>query len=300
MASDIVSDDACMTISEILKDLEFYTERFPRRAMQQAIEQREAITPHLLGVLEEAAAGAQAFAQRKDYMLHLFAMHLLAQFRDIRAYSPLIKMFSAPGEVPFDLAGDTVTEGLSRILGSVYDGDPAPLQRLVQADCANEYVRSAAIDTFIVLVRSGQMDIGEVVTYYRNLFQGKLRRIPCHVWNGLVCAVADLPAPALLDDVRQSYADGLADKGFADLQGIERDLLNPGQRIHTNYALITDAIAEMQWWACFQPQRVTRPTTSQLVAPSPAASLQRKFNVGRNDPCPCGSGKKHKKCCGRN
>ena len=22
-------------------------------------------------------------------------------------------------------------------------------------------------------------------------------------------------------------------------------------------------------------------------------------NVGRNDPCPCGSGKKYKKCCGR-
>ncbi|GAF75123.1 unnamed protein product, partial [marine sediment metagenome] len=22
--------------------------------------------------------------------------------------------------------------------------------------------------------------------------------------------------------------------------------------------------------------------------------------VGRNDPCPCGSGKKFKKCCGRN
>ena len=27
-------------------------------------------------------------------------------------------------------------------------------------------------------------------------------------------------------------------------------------------------------------------------APSPT--------VGRNDPCPCGSGKKYKKCCGRN
>ncbi|MHC4292236.1 MAG: SEC-C metal-binding domain-containing protein [Planctomycetota bacterium] len=22
--------------------------------------------------------------------------------------------------------------------------------------------------------------------------------------------------------------------------------------------------------------------------------------VGRNDPCPCGSGKKYKKCCGKN
>ena len=25
----------------------------------------------------------------------------------------------------------------------------------------------------------------------------------------------------------------------------------------------------------------------------------RGHRVGRNDPCPCGSGKKHKKCCGR-
>ena len=25
----------------------------------------------------------------------------------------------------------------------------------------------------------------------------------------------------------------------------------------------------------------------------------RKYKVGRNDPCPCGSGKKYKKCCGR-
>jgi len=33
----------------------------------------------------------------------------------------------------------------------------------------------------------------------------------------------------------------------------------------------------------------------------PAAPVQRTApSVGRNDPCPCGSGKKYKKCCGRN
>ncbi len=30
------------------------------------------------------------------------------------------------------------------------------------------------------------------------------------------------------------------------------------------------------------------------------APIRKKEKVGRNDPCPCGSGKKHKKCCGRN
>jgi len=26
--------------------------------------------------------------------------------------------------------------------------------------------------------------------------------------------------------------------------------------------------------------------------------VHKEKKVGRNDPCPCGSGKKHKKCCG--
>jgi len=30
-------------------------------------------------------------------------------------------------------------------------------------------------------------------------------------------------------------------------------------------------------------------------SPAPA----KKVKVGRNDPCPCGSGKKYKKCCGK-
>ena len=31
----------------------------------------------------------------------------------------------------------------------------------------------------------------------------------------------------------------------------------------------------------------------------PAAYRREAPKVGRNDPCPCGSGKKYKKCCGR-
>jgi preprotein translocase subunit SecA len=31
----------------------------------------------------------------------------------------------------------------------------------------------------------------------------------------------------------------------------------------------------------------------------PPAAKRSPDKVGRNSPCPCGSGKKHKKCCGR-
>ena len=39
--------------------------------------------------------------------------------------------------------------------------------------------------------------------------------------------------------------------------------------------------------------------TSLLGEISAAAASPAKAKVGRNDPCPCGSGKKYKKCCGR-
>ena len=31
----------------------------------------------------------------------------------------------------------------------------------------------------------------------------------------------------------------------------------------------------------------------------PVEQAKREQTAGRNDPCPCGSGKKYKKCCGK-
>lgn len=33
-------------------------------------------------------------------------------------------------------------------------------------------------------------------------------------------------------------------------------------------------------------------------APEPAQTVRKGAKIGRNQPCPCGSGKKYKKCCG--
>jgi len=300
-----------MTIPEILKELEPYTGRFPMQAMQAAIEQREAITPELLRVVEAIAANPIEAAKREDYMLPVFALYLLAQFREQRAYPAIVKMFSAPGETSYDLVGDTVTEGLKKILASVYDGNPAPLHGLIENEEANEYVRDAAINAILVLERTGQMPRAEAVEYFRSLFRGRLQRTHSFAWNGLACAVADLPAPELLDEVRKAYAEGLVDESVADLEGIEQDLAAPKPGRREGHGLVTDVISEMEHWACFHPGDsgpMEPPKAQALVSPPsppvtaeyvPAKPLVREPKVGRNDPCPCGSGKKHKKCCGK-
>jgi hypothetical protein len=286
-----------MTIPEILKELELCTGRFPMDAMKAAIEQREAITPELLRVLETVAEDPVAFAAREDYMAHVFALFLLAQFREKRAYAPIIKMFRAPGETTYDLAGDIVGGDLSRILASVYDGDPAPLHGLIESEEADGYVRSSAIEALLMLGRSGQMSRDVVVGYLRSLFHGKLERQHSFVWDGLVCAVVNLPAPELLEEVRQAYAANLIDPGFATLEGVERDLAAGEPWGREENPLITDAIVELEGWASFKPdeqQFEKLPALFDSLQP-----LVRPPKIGRNDPCPCGSGKKHKKCCGK-
>jgi preprotein translocase subunit SecA len=47
------------------------------------------------------------------------------------------------------------------------------------------------------------------------------------------------------------------------------------------------------------PQRVARPVRTPVGAGSPQAASAESRKIGRNDPCWCGSGKKFKKCHGR-
>ena len=83
-------------------------------------------------------------------------------------------------------------------------------------------------------------------------------------------------------------------------------------RVHTNAADITVTDGKREAERPSEPKRepsgktigevfasmMSRPPTA--VPRAPGAAPRPQPVVGRNDPCPCGSGKKFKKCCGRN
>ncbi len=53
------------------------------------------------------------------------------------------------------------------------------------------------------------------------------------------------------------------------------------------------AVGLIQMYRYFEPHR-----RAGAVQASRAAQRRTEPKVGRNDPCPCGSGKKFKRCCG--
>ena len=108
-----------------------------------------------------------------------------------------------------------------------------------------------------------------------------------------------------MDKIRRAYEEGYIEPGYIGWDDIQ-DALARGKEaslrfLKDRYRMISDVEAAMSWWACFDK---TEPAPRKKLQSAPAAPagviLQAvaAAQAGRNDPCPCGSGKKFKKCCG--
>lgn len=299
--------------SQLLDSLD-YTETgsFPKGAIQEIIARREEMMPHLLGVLESAHTDPGAFLNGPKAMLCTYAAYLLAQFRETRAYRPLMALMSFGESLPCDLFGDSITEDMHKIVASVYDGDEEPLRKLIENPSADEYARACAgLKAYPVLVHAGMLTMGSVEDYFRELFEGKLLREHCHVWNNLCSLSGDLGFASLLPHIRKAFDEGLCDMFFDGLADIERRAKSGGDvKWSRDCQLVDDVVPMMEWWACFDQKPVRKPTKytqndlPQLLearefSSRPAVPPPPKYpGVTRNDPCPCGSGRKFKKCCG--
>jgi len=67
-------------------------------------------------------------------------------------------------------------------------------------------------------------------------------------------------------------------------------------RLERHYALVKQAASDPSHPAYHELQKVVRDDAKMLPLPQPRQGARR---IGRNDPCPCGSGKKYKQCCGK-
>jgi len=166
-----------MTVEEILKALSHKDNKFPREALEQATARKDEITPHLLKILERVADDPDEILDREDSSYY-YALYLLAQFRETRAYPLVVRIASLPPETADALLGDTITEGLPKILASICGGDASLILRLAENTGAEKFARGSALNALLALVASGDKSRDEVMSYYSSLFDAALKEKP--------------------------------------------------------------------------------------------------------------------------
>jgi hypothetical protein len=302
----MITDEALIT-KAILDEFAgaFGKRKLPRDALKQAADRWPEVSATLLEMLEDLARGAE-LTERTDAILFL-GIYLMAQLRETRAFRPVC-MIAADGDVLEQLIGDGVTEDLSLILARTYDGDQAPLRDLIEAEEADEFSRDAAISTLAWLTASGRIDRNETASYLRDLHATLRPQGESWVWVGWQEAIARLGLEELVPLVEQVFERDWIDPMALSLHHFHEDLraalqaTDPTEtfsRHDKDDGRLDDIARHMSDWSCFKPEekRVSRPMARSLThaADQPVRNPYR--DVGRNDSCPCGSGKKFKKCC---
>ena len=304
-------------IEEIIGRIGYYDGTFPKEELKILSAHREQATPFLLNALRNPDAVFDKIFEDENYFLPYYAPLMLAQFRETAAYPLVYELFSADAEIVDDAFGDFITEDLGRVLASVSGGDTSHINRLVEDENVYEFVRSAALDSWLCLHRANLKTREEVIAYFKTLFEK-----PCEEESSLRGSLAwhclDLKAVELLPEIEKSYAENKIElmlmgdwNEFQKLMAEEKSGFLDGATEH--YDLVDDMISDVETWHCFRdPADYLRENETPPLKPAPDLKLSESVfwesnmegtfaretpKVGKNEPCPCGSGRKYKKCC---
>lgn len=270
---------------------------FPKEELKEIIKEKDKHIPELLKVLEYTNENAEKVSQDEDYILHLYALYLLAQFKVKEAYPLVIELINNEEDIVEGLLGDVITEGLGRILASVCNKDLDPLKSTIENETLYEYIRVAALRALGILALHNELDKNEFKAYINSLFTGKLERKPSAFWDELVNICSDFQLKEMKEHILKVYDEDLIEPFTVNLEDVEEAFaISEEQAINElkanhHFEFIEDTIEELKWWNCFK--NTDRNFNNSLAY----NTIQKSEKVGRNDPCPCGSGKKYKKCC---
>ena len=268
---------ALMSPEQVIADLSRERATPPVAALESADAHRDVLVEPLLEVLDRVTRDPD---DATDAELSLFshALYIVAKWRDTRAY-PAVLRWLAFGETADDLTGDVLPQDGARILAAVCDGNIDPILDLIRDDEAGDLGRDVAVDSLALLAVWAELPRQRIVDSLRWLIREGLPREPSGAWAGLSSACLTMAATELFDDIRDALSVGLIPAEFInddDLDEVESDPEAAIDDTIEQRPPINDVGEAIGWWACFEHAGKT----------------------GRNDPCPCGSGKKSKKCCG--
>jgi uncharacterized protein DUF1186/SEC-C motif-containing protein len=264
----------------------------------------EEAAPKLRAVLLRAADGKEL---SDDESLLLFrGLHILGGARDREACQPLLRLLRRPFDEVDALLGDAVTESLAKIVTGVFDDDIDALFALMIDSSIDGYIREALFGAATFLAWEGRIQRDRYREFLVRFYEERLAEDGDQAWAGWLQAITLLGLRDLAPLAERAFREDRITEEWIDRPQFEEDLavaeyapddIDRFTQSHLGY--IEDVLVSLDWTRgtedVFDEDGEEAPWTDYAYPNEPVRNPWR--HVGRNDPCPCGSGKKAKKCC---
>ena len=240
-----------------------------------------------------------------DYQLHdgpqnspivwapVHAWRALAQLRAEEAIAPLVGLFRRADEAIDDWINADLPEALA------WFGAPVlvPVTDFLANPAHGEWARVAAADTIGCVGKTNPELRADCVA--RLTVQLERFTEQSETFNAfLISPLWDLRAVEAMPVTERAFASGRVDESVqGDVEDVQIEFGLKAQREHPPKPNSLTRLGDE-----FRAGMAVEELEQELDVLDPGETINVPYiappKVGRNDPCPCGSGKKYKKCCG--
>ena len=284
---------------QMLRRLEFPPHPFPAADGRLVAANQDRFRPALLGMVRgilDPHVKQEVIAGRHNYMGYVAAIYILAGARDQALLPLLLRVTIDPDLARFHLRNENWLD-LPRILATVAQQDLAPIIRLAAWRPLPGASRGLILRTLTLLFLWKHTSRENIVQTLRQNFEAGIPASDLDLWDVVLDACCSVHPHEVMGYLRRQMSPAVC-RGLrvshADMENLN---LVPAEKV------IADARAgdagPLQGWEDFA--EIVREGASSSEGEcdiNKAKPIQAAPKAGRNDPCPCGSGRKFKKCCG--
>jgi hypothetical protein len=284
--------------------------RLPGLAIGMCLLRMEEAAPALRTVLARAADGEELSEDESTLLFR--GLYILGGARDTVSCPSLLRLLRRPEGELDQLLGDAVTESMAQIVAGVFDGDVDALFGLIVERSVDQFVREALLDAATFLTWKEIIARDRMRGLLEKFYQERLADDDDAAWFGWLKAVAVLGLRDMAPLAYRCWDEGRVLDWVIDRSEFE-EILAEAERKPDDAArfeefrlgYIEDAVDALAWSDRLEPDEWDGPLDEDVFDSddldtvwTPMEPVKNPWrNVGRNDPCPCGSGKKFKKCC---
>jgi hypothetical protein len=303
-------------VPEFLEEISIISGEFPMEQMREVWERGDEFEDVLVSYLEWLAGSEQPGLQvAEEDCLLLIACFLLADRGSPRLFDPLVAIAFNEGYSEAML-GDTNVEFLPAWLRVSGKGRGADLRKILEDPEASEWLRAAALSALGGMAWEGGIPKDDHLEHLRRL-PDLLPREETYLWNEWLTQVVAFRMEDQLDRIAQIESEGFFGEVGDGVEWAREEMSSPLVNEFAERELFhvrpggTAGLERFSNFAFFPgdddydehdaevPALEWIPGAGGYTTPAPVIQMIREApKIGRNDPCPCGSGKKWKKCCG--
>ncbi len=276
---------------------------FPTAALLAAKACWRDFWPHIHALMLRMQAAEELTDD--EYQLLFYGVMLLVDQADTTKAAAFFQWVDTSDDLGSDLEytlGDAMTEDLATMMYILAAGQQAPLQALLLSEQAGIYVKAAALTALFAQIELAEQQHQQIdLKSIEQLLEETIKIAAKRQQKFVLAEIAIWCITFGLDQFKAQFQvllrQNKVDTETIQSREISRWQLDGCEKpLAAGLVRVQFDVMSLQQWVAFQPTEL-----ETFMPEDETATLQHiskpKTAVGRNDLCPCGSGKKYKKCC---